>query len=86
MQYVSERPATEAAFNKVRSSSILELPGTWETNGAVLGSLKDAIKYDRGISYLNKYAVMLQNLQLTNIQITAKKSDEAKQPHPGNSW
>ena len=72
-QYINEKPATEAEFNKVRGNSILQLPGTWETNGAVLGSLQEAIMYDRGISYLNNYAAMLQNLQLGNIQNTAKK-------------
>ena len=72
-QYVNDKPATEAEFNKVRGNSILQLPGTWETNGAVLGSLNDAIKYDRGIPYLNGYAAMLQNMQLPNIQSAAKK-------------
>ena len=72
-QYVTDKPVTELEFNKVRGNSILQLPGTWETNGAVLGSLQDAIKYDRGITYLNNYAAMLQGLQLANIQATAKK-------------
>ncbi len=72
-QYVNDKPATEAEFNKVRGNSILQLPGTWETNGAVLGSLQDAIKYNRGIPYLNNYAAMLQSLQLPNIQNAAKK-------------
>lgn len=72
-QYVTDKPATETEFNKVRGNSILQLPGTWETNAAVLGSLQDAVKYNRGIPYLNNYAAMLQNLQLANIQAAAKK-------------
>lgn len=72
-QFVNDKPASETAFNKVRGNSILQLPGTWETNGAVLGSLQDAIKYERGIPYLNNYAAMLQNLQLANIQYVAKR-------------
>lgn len=72
-QYVTDKPATEAEFSKVRGNSILQLPGSWETNAAVLGSLQDAIKYDRGIAYLNNYASMLQNMQLADIQSAAKK-------------
>jgi zinc protease len=72
-QYVNDKPATEAEFNKVRGNSILQLPGTWETNASVLFSLQDAIKYDRGIGYLKNYPAMLQNLQLDNINKAAKK-------------
>ena len=72
-QFVNDKPATDAEFTKVRSNSILQLPGSWETNGAVLGSLQDAIKYDRGIAYLNNYAAMLQDMKLPDIQSAAKK-------------
>ena len=72
-QFINEKPATETEFNKVRGNSILQLPGTWETNGAVLGSLQDAIKYNRGISYLNNYADMLKNMQLPAIKSAATK-------------
>ena len=72
-QYLNEKPATEMEFNKVRGNSILQLPGTWETNDAVLGSLQDAIKYNRGIAYLNNYAAMLQNMQLPTIKTAAQK-------------
>ena len=72
-QYITEKPATEAEFSKVRGNSILQLPGSWETNGAVLGSLQDVIKYGRGITYLDAYPAMLQSLKLTDIQSAAKK-------------
>ena len=73
MQYVGDKPATDAEFKKVQGNSVLQLPGSWETNAAVLGSLQDAIKYNRGIAYLNNYAAMLQNMQLADIQNAAKK-------------
>jgi zinc protease len=72
-QFVGDKPATSEEFEKVRGNSVLQLPGSWETNGAVLGSLQDAIKYNRGLAYLDNYAAMLQNLQLNNIQQAAKK-------------
>ncbi|MES2848440.1 MAG: insulinase family protein, partial [Bacteroidota bacterium] len=72
-QYVGDKPATETEFNKVRGNSILELPGSWETNNAVLGSLQSAVKYERGLVYLNTYAAMLQNMKLADIQNAAKR-------------
>jgi len=72
-QYINDKPATEAEFNKVRGNSIMQLPGNWETNDAVLGSLQEAIKYNRGLNYLNNYPAMLQNMQLANINSAAKK-------------
>ena len=35
--------------------------------------MQDAVKYDRGISYLNNYPAMLQQLQLKKIHSAAKK-------------
>ncbi len=72
-QYVGDKPATDAEFTKVRGNSILQLPGSWETNRAVLGSLQDAIKYERGLAYLSNYAAMLQDMKLADIQSAAKK-------------
>lgn len=71
--YVGDKPATEEEFAKVRGNAILQLPGTWETNAAVLGSLQEALKYNRGISYLDNYPTMLKNMQLPAIQNAAKK-------------
>lgn len=71
--YVGDKPATEAEFAKVRGNAVLQLPGTWETNAAVLTSLQEALKYKRGIPYLDNYAAMLENMQLPAIQNAAKK-------------
>ncbi len=72
-QYIGDKPATETEFNKVQGNAVMQLPGTWETNGAVLNSLQDAMKYSRGIDYLNNYANMLRQLKLSDIQASATK-------------
>ncbi len=72
-QYVGEKPATDVEFKKFQGNAILQLPGLWETNDAVVSSLNDAIKYNRGIGYLNNYAAMLQNMQLNDVQQASKK-------------
>ncbi len=72
-QYVGEKPATEKEFKKVQRNAVMQLPGIWESNGSVLYTLQDAIKYERGESYLNNYAAMLQNLTLEDIKKAATK-------------
>ncbi|MDB4903255.1 MAG: peptidase [Mucilaginibacter sp.] len=70
---ISKKPITEAEFKKVQGSAVLELPGIWETNGAVLNDLQSAIIYNRGLGYLNTYADMLQHLTMDNLQKSAMK-------------
>lgn len=71
--YVNDKPATQEEFAQFQRNTILQLPGSWETNAAVLGSLTDAITYQRGMDYLNNYAAMLQNLSLSDIHTAAQK-------------
>lgn len=70
---ISDNPITEAEFKKVQGSAVLELPGIWETNGAVLNDLQSAIIYNRGLGYLNSYAEMLQHLTIEELQKSAVK-------------
>ncbi len=70
---ITTKPITEAEYKKVQGSAVLELPGIWETNGAVLNDLQSAIIYNRGLGYLNNYADMLQHLTLDNLQKSAVK-------------
>ena len=70
---VGSRPVTEAEFKKVQGSAVLEMPGSWETNAAVLGDLQDDIVYERGMSYLNNYAEMIRGMTLAEIQKAAVK-------------
>ncbi len=72
-QFIADKPATQEEFNKVQGNAVLQLPGNWETNAAVLNTLQTAITYNRGLAYLNNYASMLQNLSLSDIQKAAKK-------------
>ncbi len=72
-EFVGDKPATADEFAKVRGNAILQLPGTWETNAAILASLQDALTYKRGITYLDNYPTMLQNMALPDIQNAAKK-------------
>ncbi|MEO6328988.1 MAG: pitrilysin family protein [Ginsengibacter sp.] len=72
-QFVSSKPVSDSEFNKVQKNAVAQLPGSWETNAAVLSTLQDAIKYNRGVAYLSTYASMLQNLKIGDIQKAAGK-------------
>ena len=73
IQFVGSRPVTDTEFEKEKTSTILELPGWWETNLAILYRLEDNITFERGNDYLNNYAAMFQNLTLSDIQKAANK-------------
>ena len=70
-QFIGEKAATQKEFDKVQKNAVMQLPGQWETNNAVQYALQSAIKYDRGVNYLNTYPSMLQQLKLTDIQKAA---------------
>ena len=70
---ITTKPITDVEFKKVQGSAVLELPGIWETNGAVLNDLQSAIIYKRGLGYLNNYSEMLKNLSINDVQKSATR-------------
>ena len=72
-QFVTDKPITEIEFAKVQKNAIMQLPGSWETNGSVLRELQSTISYDRGINYLYNYPTMLEKLKLVDINTAAVK-------------
>ena len=81
-QLVGEKPITQKEFDKAQKNAIMQLPGNWEKNSAVLYDLQSSIDYERGGDYLKNYPTMLQQLTLNDIQNAAKKVDK-----PGNlTW
>jgi zinc protease len=70
--YVGSKPASEEEFKKFQENALLELPGTWETNGAVLNSLSRKVIYNRGDDYLNKFPSMLRSMTLSDVGNAAK--------------
>jgi len=71
--YVSGSPATQEEFNKVQMNAVMQLPGGWETNGAVVGALEEQVKYNRGKDYWPNYANKIKTLTLKDIQSAATK-------------
>lgn len=72
-QYVGDKPSTDIEFKKVQENAVLQLPGIWETNSAILNALSKNIIYNRGLEYLDNYPTMLRSLTQADLQKAAKK-------------
>jgi zinc protease len=70
-EYLTTRPATEEELTKVKLNNTLSLAGTWETMGAVGGSLSEMIIYDLPQDYFETYSSRIKNLSLDQIHTTA---------------
>jgi zinc protease len=67
------RPATQEELDKVLQNEILGLPGSWETIGAVGGSISEIVMYGLSDNYYETYPDKIRNLKLTDISKAAKK-------------
>ena len=71
-EYATTRPATDDELNKVKLNNTLSLAGSWETMGAVSGSLSEMVIYDLQENYFETYSQRIKNLSLEEIHSTAK--------------
>jgi predicted Zn-dependent peptidase len=71
--FISAKPATQEEFSKVQSNAVMQLPGGWETNAAVVAALEEQVKYNRGKDYWPNYANKIKTLSLKDIQSAATK-------------
>lgn len=72
-EFVGSKKATEEEFEKVQSNAVLQLPGGWETNSAVLSALEEQVKYNRGKNYWPEYANKIRGLTVKDMQAAATK-------------
>jgi predicted Zn-dependent peptidase len=72
-QYITTNPPTQEEFEKVKTNAVMQLPGGWETNGAVIAALEEQVKYNRGKDYWPNYANKVRTLTLKDIQAAAGK-------------
>ncbi|MCB0629627.1 MAG: pitrilysin family protein [Saprospiraceae bacterium] len=71
--FVGDKPITEAEFEKTTGNAILQMPGQWETNNAVMGSLTNQIKYGLEDNYYQTYGNKIKNLKLNDVQTLSEK-------------
>jgi zinc protease len=76
------RPASADELAKVQSNMTLELPGSWETNNAVIGSIAEMVRFDYSDDYFETFVRKIKSLNLENISNAAKRV-----VHPDNlTW
>lgn len=68
------RPPTEDELDRAKKSRTLTLPGSWETNNAVLGSLAELVQYGLEDDYFDTYAERVRALGLREIRGVAEKT------------
>jgi zinc protease len=61
---VSDMPITDDELARVKASKILELPGSWETTGAVGGAINSLVRYGYPDDY---YATFPQKVSSTSV-------------------
>lgn len=63
-----EKPITPEEFEKTKNNQVMALPGIWETNAAVSGSLSQLIKYRLPSDYWVQYSNKVKALTLEEVQ------------------
>lgn len=70
---IGERPITREEIDKVRSNDVRELPGRFETTGAVLAAVIDIVRNDRPDDYMQTFKQRIENQQEAAIRAAAKE-------------
>lgn len=71
--YISNAPATAEELHKTVTNNTLSLSGTWESAGAVLGSISQIVQYGLPDDYFATYATEMAALELGEVQRIAAK-------------
>jgi len=68
-----DKPITEEETSKARQNRILELPGVWETNEAVDGSLEEMVSYQLPNDYFARLPERLRSLNQAQLEQAARQ-------------
>ncbi|MEM7106129.1 MAG: pitrilysin family protein [Bacteroidota bacterium] len=73
-----DKPITQDEFDKTTQNTILQLPGSWETNAAVMGSLSEIVQYDLPDDYYKNYDQEVRNLTVEQVRELTNKMIKPK--------
>ena len=71
-EYISVRPAESSELERSRNGILRSLPGNYETNGAILGTLSQIVRFDRPLNYVELSQARLQSLKIDELRAHAK--------------
>jgi len=66
--FCGKTPATSEEFLKNQNNQLLQIPGSYETMGAVTGAINDIVRYGLKDNYFQDFAAKLKALQIKDIQ------------------
>lgn len=67
-EYCSKNPATQEEVMKNQNNQLLQIPGTYETMGALTGAINDIVRYKLKDNYYQDYATRLKALQVNDVR------------------
>ncbi|MFQ5629213.1 MAG: M16 family metallopeptidase, partial [bacterium] len=67
------RPASAEELARAQSNKTLRLPGSWETNNAVAGSITEIVRFGLDDNYFETYPQKINALKVSDISSAAKK-------------
>jgi predicted Zn-dependent peptidase len=70
---IGNKPLTTEEFNRVQRNMTMQLPGMWETNSSVAGSVIEQVKFNLGDDYYKTYDSMVRKLTLDELQQLGNK-------------
>ena len=70
---VDDKPVTTDEFNRVQQNMTLQLPGMWETNSSVSGSVVEQVKFNLSDDYYKTYDAKVRKLTLEELQQISKQ-------------
>jgi len=65
---ISDKPVTSDEFARVQKNMLLQLPGMWETNSSVAGSLNEKVVFNLSDDYFKTYDLKVRNLTRDELQ------------------
>ena len=68
----ADKPVTTDEFNRVQKNMILQLPGMWETNSSVAGSMVEKVIFGLPDDYFKTYDTKIRNLTSDELQKLTK--------------
>jgi predicted Zn-dependent peptidase len=69
----SDKPVTTDEFTRVQKNMILQLPGMWETNSSVAGSMIEKVMFGLPDDYFKTYDTKIRNLTRDELQKLSKE-------------
>ncbi|MEI8114438.1 MAG: pitrilysin family protein [Bacteroidia bacterium] len=71
--YCSKKPASSEEVQKTQKNQLLQIPGSYETMGALTGAINDIVRYSLKDNYYQDYAAKMKALQTNEVQKTASE-------------